>query len=165
MSKAGLVVIAFKKIQGLPQRKKDSARIDKLLKFEKGISEYFQSTMRRSYVAIKNELDEGQAIKKRAVIQMINVTSGGRKKLFNRWQNMTEKQHLLTECRLVQNLFAALNFAIKSISDNTFLGDDANNLKERALHQLFNNLSVNLSTSLKRWRDVNQIEKIREKMT
>ena len=44
---------------------------------------------------MKNELDEGQAIKKRAVIQILAVTASGRKRLFNRWQNMTEKSHLL----------------------------------------------------------------------
>ena len=56
ISKAGLVMIAFKKFQSLPERKKDPKGFDKLLKFERGLNEFFVSTMKKSYVAIKNEL-------------------------------------------------------------------------------------------------------------
>ena len=35
--------------------------------------------MKRSWAAFRNEFDEGQAFKKRAVIQLINVTAGGQK--------------------------------------------------------------------------------------
>ena len=45
--------------------------------------------MKRSYVAIKNELENAQAMKKRAVIQLINTTQSGQKKLFNRWSHLT----------------------------------------------------------------------------
>ena len=38
MSKAGLVLIAFKKFQNIPERKKDPKGYDKLIKFERGIS-------------------------------------------------------------------------------------------------------------------------------
>ena len=51
--------------------------------------------MKRSYVALKNEYDVGQAIKKRAVIQLITTTSSGQKKFFTRWSNLTEKTKLL----------------------------------------------------------------------
>jgi aspartyl/asparaginyl beta-hydroxylase (cupin superfamily) len=58
-----------------------------------------------------------------------------------------------------------LNFAIKSVSDNAFVDNKDNLLKEKALIQLFKNLQSNLSDCFKRWRDVNNIEKIREKMS
>ena len=82
-------MISFKKFQSLPERKKDPKGYDKLLKFERGLNEYYASTMKRSYVALKNEFDIGQAIKKRAVIQLINTTSSGQKKFFSRWYNLT----------------------------------------------------------------------------
>jgi hypothetical protein len=89
LSKAGLVMIAFKKFQSLPERRKDPKGYDKLIKFERGLNEFFASTMKRSYVALKNEFEVGQAIKKRAVIQLINTTSSGQKKFFSRWYNLT----------------------------------------------------------------------------
>ena len=88
-------MIAFKKFQSLPERKKDPKGYDKLLKFERGLNDFFASTMKRSYVALKNEFEVGQAIKKRAVIQLINTTSSGQKKFFSRWSNLTEKTRLL----------------------------------------------------------------------
>ena len=60
--------------------------------------------MKRSYVAIKNELDEGQTIKKRAVIQLINLTQGSQKKMYSRWQGLTEKSKLINECKIVCKL-------------------------------------------------------------
>ena len=95
LSKAGLVVVAFKKLESLPERKKDPKGYDQFLKFERGLHEFFNSTMKRSYTAIKSELDEGQTLKKRAVIQLINMTQSGQKKMFSRWQSLTEKSKLI----------------------------------------------------------------------
>ena len=40
-----------------------------------------------------------------------------------------------------------------------------NILKEKALIQLFKNMNNNVSDCFKRWRDVNNIEKLRERMS
>ncbi len=56
MSKAGLVVIGFKKWQGLPERK-DNAAFLKASKFEKGLSNFVDRTLKRSFGAFRNELD------------------------------------------------------------------------------------------------------------
>ncbi len=141
------------------------AKYKKATKFERGLNEFFTSTMKRSYVAVKNELDVGQAIKKRAVIQLINITQGGQKKFFGRWLNLTEKSKLLNECKLVANLLASLNFAIKSVSDMAFVDNKDTALKEKALIQLFKNMNNNVGDCFKRWRDVNNIEKLRERMS
>ena len=98
MSKAGLVVIAFRKIQTLPERR-DSENYVKATKFEKGLSLFVEKTLRGSFVPFKNEYEEAQAYKKRAVIQLINTTAGGQKRLFNRWLTITEKTNMMNECR------------------------------------------------------------------
>ena len=151
MSKAGLVVIGFKKWQGLPERK-DNAAFIKASRFEKGLSSFVDRTLKRSFGAFKNELEEGQAFKKRAVIQLINVTMGGQKKFYNRWLSITEKTKLLNECKLVSSVFASLNFAIKSVADIAFVDNKDTAIKEKALIQLFKNLSANVGDCLKRWR-------------
>ena len=87
-SKAGLVVVAFKKIQTLPERR-DDALYTKANKFEKGLSNFVERTIRRPFNAFKTEFEEGQATKKRAVIQLINTTMGGQKKMYNRWHSIT----------------------------------------------------------------------------
>ena len=56
MSKAGLVVIGFKKWQGLPERK-DNAAFLKASRFEKGLSSFVDRTLKRSFGAFKNELE------------------------------------------------------------------------------------------------------------
>ena len=40
-----------------------------------------------------------------------------------------------------------------------------NILKEKALIQLFKNMNNNVSDCFKRWKDVNNIEKLRERMS
>ena len=89
MSKAGMVVIAFRKIQTLPERRDDAA-FAKANKFEKGLSSFVDRTLRQSFGAFRTELDEGQAVKKRAVIQLINTTMGGQKKAYNKLMQMLE---------------------------------------------------------------------------
>ena len=94
MSKAGMVVIAFRKIQTLPE-KRDTEAYLKANKFEKGLSSFVDRTLRKSYEAFKTEFEEGQAFKKRAVIQLINSTMGGQKKMYGRWHGITERTRLM----------------------------------------------------------------------
>ena len=93
-TKIGKVVEGFNLWKNLPERKDNAAYI-KATKFEKGLSNFVDRTLKRSFGAFKNEFEEGQAFKKRAVIQLINVTMGGQKKLYNRWLSITEKTKLL----------------------------------------------------------------------
>ena len=62
-------------------------------------------------------------------------------------------------------MFASLNYVIKSVTDNAFIDSKETQLKEKALIQLFKNLSSNLSDTYKRWREINNVEKINEKLT
>jgi hypothetical protein len=98
MSKAGMVVIAFRKMQSLPERRNMEA-FKKASKFEKGLANFAQRTLKRALDSFKNEFEEGQAQKKRAVIQLIECTQGGQKKLYNRWRLLSEKTKLMNECR------------------------------------------------------------------
>ena len=151
MSKAGMVVIAFRKIQTLPERRDDAA-FAKANKFEKGLSSFVDRTLRQSFNAFRTELDEGQAVKKRAVIQLINTTMGGQKKMYGRWFNITERTRLMNECKQVSNFFSTVNFAIKAVADNAFSDNKDSALKEKSLNQLFKNLSANVGDSFRRWR-------------
>ena len=151
MSKAGMVVIAFRKIQTLPERP-DNEKFIKANKFEKGLSTFVDRTLRKSWNAFKTEWEEGQAFKKRSVIQLINATMGGQKKMYGRWLGITERTRLMNECRLVSHIFSNLNFAIKSVADNAFLDSKDNQIKEKALIQLFKNLYGNLGDTFRRWR-------------
>ena len=94
MSKAGMVVIAFRKIQTLPERP-DNEKFMKANKFEKGLSTFVDRTLRKSWNAFKTEWEEGQAFKKRSVIQLINATMGGQKKMYSRWLGITERTRLM----------------------------------------------------------------------
>uniref|UniRef100_A0A0P6BFP2 Uncharacterized protein n=1 Tax=Daphnia magna TaxID=35525 RepID=A0A0P6BFP2_9CRUS len=89
---------------------------------------------------------------------------GGQKKMYNRWKSITEKTRLMNECRQITSLFQTLNFAIKSVADIAFVDNKDSALKEKALIQLFKNLAGNMSDCFKRWRDINSIEKLRERM-
>jgi hypothetical protein len=78
---------------------------------------------------------------------------GGQKKMYNRWNGITERTRLMNECRLVSHIFSNINFAIKSVADNAFLNSKDNEVKEKALIQLFKNLARKLGDTFKRWRD------------
>ena len=102
--------------------------------------------------SFKHEFDQGQAIKKRAVIQLIDVTMGGQKKFYQRWMAMTEKSKLIRECQLINQFFSTLNLSIKSISDIAFASNKDNQIKLDALNKIFLNMNLGLGGSLKKWR-------------
>ena len=84
MSKAGLVLIGFTKWKTLPEiiNKKNP---EKGTKFEAGLKRFIDRTLGRAFGAFKNEYELGQNAKKRAVIQLISMTMGGQKRLYQRW--------------------------------------------------------------------------------
>ena len=54
LSKAGLVLIGFRKWQGLPDRI-DIRRNDKANKFEAGLKRYIERTLGKAFRSFKNE--------------------------------------------------------------------------------------------------------------
>jgi hypothetical protein len=56
MSKAGLVVIAFRKIQTLPEKKNNEA-FAKASRFEKGLATFAERTLKRALGAFRNEYE------------------------------------------------------------------------------------------------------------
>ena len=163
MSKAGRVAEGFKKMKELPEIV-DLEKRRKAMRFEKGLSSFLDKTLRVSFNAYRSELDEGQAVKKRAVIQLVNTTMGGQKKMYQRWYNINDRTKLLKQCRALGNAFNIAQTAIRSVTDNAFSSSKDNAIKEKSLTQLFKNLSANVGDSFKRWRDLNNIEKLREAM-
>ena len=91
MSRAGLVAVAFKTIQTLP-RNLDIVRPNQ---FQQGLEKLVQNVLKKTFAAFRSDFEEGQALKKRAVIQLINTTASGQKKMYNRWANLTRKHQLL----------------------------------------------------------------------
>ena len=69
--------------------------MNKIMNMTKNLKKFVERTLNRALNAFKNEYELGQATKKRAVIQLINVTMGGQKKFYQRWIGITEKTRLL----------------------------------------------------------------------
>ena len=73
MSKAGLVVVGFRKWAALPE-KKDNAAYLKASRFEKGLSNFVERTLKRSFGAFRNELDEDT---QKRDVEIFNLIIGG----------------------------------------------------------------------------------------
>lgn len=91
-------------------------------------------------------------IKKRVVIQLINTTMNKRKKMFGRWQKLTETRQMLEKCKRLHQIFASLNVCVKSVADNAFVLEKSSNLKEKALQKLISAYRSNLGQTFLRWR-------------
>ncbi len=130
LTKIGRVSEAFKTWKLLPEKGgRNNEAFKKASKFEKGLVTFAQRTIKRALNSFRNEYEEGQAQKKRAVIQLIETTQGGQKKLFNRWKNLTEKTKLMSECKQVNSVFQTLFYVIKSTADLAFVENKDSLLK------------------------------------
>ncbi len=85
MSKAGRVVTAFRTIASLP-RPRNSSKDLKANIFEKGLSQFANRVLRKSFESYKDDYIQAQNLKRQTVIQMINCTMNGRKRMYNRWK-------------------------------------------------------------------------------
>ena len=85
MSRAGRVVEAFNAFKKLPKGVDFDLR-RRASKFERGLSKFLDRNIVRSFGSFKTEYEEGQSMKKRGVIQLINCTASNSKKMFSRWK-------------------------------------------------------------------------------
>ena len=79
--------------------------------------------------------------------------------------NIVEKGRLLKECRLVTNVFNTINQAIKSVADSALRSNKNEIIMTDAIKKIFNNFNMNIGETLKRWRNVNNIERLRSKIS
>lgn len=81
----------------LPQKVNIEA-FRKASKFEKGLTNFIQRTITRAIDSFKNEYEKAQVEKKRAVIQLIDMTQSGQKRYFIKWKAEVLKQLLYQRC-------------------------------------------------------------------
>lgn len=92
-TKAGKILEAWRKWKSIPKTDKSKSR--KVAEFEKRLSRYIDRTLKTTWRPFKDQFDDGQTKKKQAVIQLINVTMNGQKKMYTRWHSITEKTRLM----------------------------------------------------------------------
>lgn len=69
-------------------------------------------------------------MKKRAVIRMMEVTMGSRKRMYYKWVKINEKMKLTEEYIRINRTFDEINKVIKSVCDNIFVENQIAKLKE-----------------------------------
>jgi len=150
----GKIMQAWRNWKSIPKVDNNSRK--KCAIFEQKLSNYVNRTLRLSFKPFLKNFEDGQSKKKQAVIQLINTTMSGQKKMYNRWHALKEKTKQMNECRLVHSLFQSLNNTIKAVVDNAFIENKDTQIKEKALLQLFKNLQGNMGECFKRWREANK---------
>ena len=84
-TKTGRIAQALNNWKTLPEKINLEA-FKRISRFEKGLINFAERTLKRALESFKNEYEKGQAEKKKAVIQLINITQGGQKRYFNKWK-------------------------------------------------------------------------------
>ena len=91
-------------------------------------------------------------MKKRAVIQLMEITMSKRKRMYNRWKTLYMNTKLIEKCRRVSQILNGVNLAIKSVADNAFAENKDSKLKEKALLKLMGVFKEGLDDSFSKWR-------------
>jgi hypothetical protein len=78
MSKIGMVVIAYRKIGSLPERRNNAISIISN-KFEKELSLFVGRTLKKSFEAFRLCFNEGRSLQKWSIIHLLNITKGKKK--------------------------------------------------------------------------------------
>jgi hypothetical protein len=91
-------------------------------------------------------------MKKRAVIQLMDITTSKRKRMYNRWKALTNSKHLMEKCKRMSQIMYGINLAIKSVADNAFADAKETRLKEKALLKIMAVFKEGVDDSFSRWR-------------
>ena len=75
---------------------------------------FVHRTLSKTLDAFKNELDLGKASKKRAVIQLINITKGGQKRFYDKWIESLRDHRVLKQSLYMQALFKHTTSAVST---------------------------------------------------
>ena len=128
-------------------------------KYKKGQKFFFrlEGMMKKKLKEAHNEFlestDEGSTIKKQAVIKLLDITSNGMRRYYNRWDNTTKRDKTLQQAN---NLFHSLE-TMHSCVSNTFLivfaDQRSTKIKTWAIEKLINSCSQNTNQYFKRWRN------------
>ena len=89
----------------------------------------------------------------------------GRKRMFGRWKQLSERKQLVERCRRVIQVVGSLNAVVKSVADNAFANNQDSTAKERALLRMMAAFRGGVGDSFARWRDLTRIEQLRSAMT
>ena len=133
-------------------------------RFEKGLSSFIIRTLRRTFEAFRDDHEKAQVLKKRAVIQLTNITTAGRKKMFLRWNALSEQKKMIEKCKRISNVFTQINGAVKSVADNAFAQNNNAFVKEKALLKMLAAFRGALGNSFVKWRENVRLQSIRSKI-
>jgi hypothetical protein len=161
-TKAGRLYDCWAKWKALPERN-NLKNNQKAHKFEQGLKRFADRTLTKAVNAFKHEYDECQQLKKRAAIQMIELTQTSQRKMYVHWIKIVEQIREYRKCRSIFRNFESLYKVIKSVADNALANSKEAKMKEDAIWKIYANQHFCLESSFRRWIEVNRREKNRSK--
>lgn len=105
---AGRVIALFQKWKVLPVPE-DPEKIAIAIKCERILASVATRALKNSFESYKQELFEGEAVKKRAIINLLNKTMSGQKRYFLRWHQYVETGKKILLCKTTIDFFEELN--------------------------------------------------------
>lgn len=104
----GRVFNIFNKIKNLPLRRNDE-NLKRCNRFEHALASLAVKNLKLSWNApLKDALLEGEAVKKKAILNLLNKTMSAHKRMFMHWHEFAVTQRHLIKCRMTIDFFEHL---------------------------------------------------------
>jgi len=105
---AGKGMVLFIKWRSIPERK-NTQLVKNANRFEHALAKLAARCLRLGFNPLQEQLQEGEALKKRAIINLLNKTMSQHKRMFLSWSNTMKSAKALLKCRRTIMFCESLN--------------------------------------------------------
>lgn len=87
-------------------------------RLERALYRLFQRSMKSASIdPLKQEMQEGEAVKKRAIITLLNKTMSQSNRIFMAWHKDTQNDKQILKCRTTISFFEGMESSLKGFLD------------------------------------------------
>ena len=109
----GKALMIIHKWKSIPKRKNDG-QIRRCNKLERNLANYAMKGIKISFEKLKNELQDGEALKKRAIHNLMSKTMSQHKRLFLNWHSRVAQSKQVQKCARTISLFERITQTLNS---------------------------------------------------
>ena len=150
-TKSGKVIEAFNKWKEIPAQNL-MEKYKNAQKFYFKLEKFSKCTMETTFKCFETNKEEGNTIKKQSVIQLLDMTSNGVKKLYNRWMRITKRDITIKQVSSMMNWLDSLNEETSHAFSILFQDQKTYKININAIQRLIEASGANALTALRLWK-------------
>ena len=141
-NKLGRVRMAFRKIMFLPDGHRSCNNYYISHRFQRGLEQFARDRLKATFMKFKQHLKQAQLTKQLILYDLVMSLYISRKKTFQQWLRITQKQIHLQQCIYIEKSLTCCASALKATLGMVFMADKETKLNRKAAGERESKVSI-----------------------